>query len=175
MSQERYADDILRKFRMENCKSISTPMEPGARLSKAEGGSRVDQTRYRSLIGYLRYLCCTRPDLAFSVGMVSRFMEEPRSSHWKAAKRILQYIQGSKGMGLFYSMSKEYKLRAYSDSDWCGDIDDIKSTSGYVFYIGDTAFTWQSKKQPIVTLSTCEAEYVAASWCVCHAVWLNFF
>ena len=81
MSQERYADDILRKFRMENCKPISTPMEPGARLSKAEGGSRVDQTRYRSLIGYLRYLCCTRPDLAFGVGMVSRFMEEPRSSH----------------------------------------------------------------------------------------------
>ena len=66
-------------------------------------------------------------------------------------------------MGLFYSKSKECKLRAYSDSDWCGDIDDRKSPSGYVFYIGDTAFTWQSKKQPIVTLSTCEAEYVAAS------------
>ncbi|XP_074353044.1 secreted RxLR effector protein 161-like [Apium graveolens] len=158
---------------MENCKPVSTPMEPGARLSKMEGGSTKDVTRYRSLIGYLRYLCCTRPHLAFSVGIVSRYMEEPRSSHWKAAKRILQYIQGSKGMGMFYSKSKEYKLRAYSNSDCCGDIDDRKSTSGYVFYIGNTAFTWQSKKQPIVTLSTCEAEYVAASWCVCHAIWLN--
>ena len=61
----------------------------------------------------------------------------------------------------------------YSDSDWCGDIDDRKSTSGYVFFMGDTAFTWMSKKQPIVTLSTCEAEYVAASGCVRHAVWLR--
>ena len=61
----------------------------------------------------------------------------------------------------------------YSDSDWCGDIGDRKSTSGYVFFMGDTVFTWLSKKQPIVTLLTCETEYVAASWCVCHAVWLR--
>jgi hypothetical protein len=76
-------------------------------------------------------------------------------------------------LGLFYSKAKDYKLVGYSDSDWCGDIDDRKSTSGYVFFMGDTVFTWLSKKQPIVTLSTCEAEYVAASWCVCHAIWLR--
>jgi hypothetical protein len=76
-------------------------------------------------------------------------------------------------LGLFYSKAGDFELVGYSDSDWCRDIDDHKSTSGYVFFIVDTTFTWLSKKQPIVTLSTCEAEYVAASWCVCNAIWLR--
>ena len=76
---------------------------------------------------------------------------------------------------LFYSRTEDYKLVGYSDSDWCGDIDDRKSTSDYVFFTGNTTFTWLSKNQPIVTLSTCEVEYVAASWCVCHAIWLRNF
>ncbi|KAE8671027.1 hypothetical protein F3Y22_tig00112000pilonHSYRG00251 [Hibiscus syriacus] len=173
VSQETYAKEILKKYNMENCNPVSTPMEPGAKLSKFDGGERVDASRYRSLVGSLRYLTCTRPDLSLSVGIVSRFMEEPVYSHWKALKRILRYIQGTVSLGLFYSKAEDYKLVGYSDSDWCGDIDDRKSTSGYVFFMGDTAFTWLSKKQPIVTLSTCEAEYVAASWCVCHAIWLR--
>ncbi|KAE8721174.1 hypothetical protein F3Y22_tig00016637pilonHSYRG00095 [Hibiscus syriacus] len=170
VSQETYAKEILKKYNMENCNPVSTPMEPGAKLSKFDGGERVDASRYRSLVGSFRYLTCTRPDLSLSVGIVSRFMDEPVYSHWKALKRILRYIQGTVSLGLFYSKAEDYKLVGYSDSDWCGDIDDRKSTSGYVFFMGDTAFTWLSKKQPIVTLSTCEAEYVAASWCVCHAI-----
>ncbi|BAU02899.1 hypothetical protein VIGAN_11249500 [Vigna angularis var. angularis] len=108
-----------------------------------------------------------------SVGITSRFMEEPRYSHWKALKRILRYVKGTMSFGLLYTNSDHYRLSGYSDSDWCGDIDDRKSTTGYVFFMGDTAFTWLSKKQPIVTLSTCEAEYVAASWSVRHAIWLR--
>jgi hypothetical protein len=100
-------------------------------------------------------------------------MEEPVYSHWKALKQILRYIQGTVSLGLFYSKAEDYKLVGNSDSDWCRDIDDQKITSGYVFFMGDTVFTWLSKKQPIVTLSTCEAEYVAASWCVFHAIWLR--
>ncbi|KAJ3686893.1 hypothetical protein LUZ61_016057 [Rhynchospora tenuis] len=173
VSQEAYAKEILKKYKMDECNPVSTPMELGAKLSKFEGGDRVDASKYRSLVGSLRYLTCTRPDIAYSVGVVSRFMEEPKYSHWKAIKRILRYIKGTEALGLFYSNSEEYKLMGYSDSDWCGDVDDRKSTSGYVFYMGDTAFTWASKKQPIVTLSTCEAEYVAASWCVAHTIWLR--
>jgi hypothetical protein len=145
-------------------------MEPGAKLSKFDGEERVDASRYRSLVGSLQYLTCTRPDLSLSVGIIIRFMEELVYSHWKALKRILRYIQGTVSLGLFYSKAEDYKLVGYSDSDWCEDIDDRKSTSGYVFFMGDTTFTWLSKKQPIVTLSTCEAEYVAASWCVCHTI-----
>lgn len=173
VSQETYAKEILKKYKMADCNPVSTPMEPGAKLSKFDGGERVDASKYRSLVGSLRYLTCTRPDLSLSVGIVSRFMEEPVYSHWKALKRILRYVKGTESLGLFYSKTEEFKLLGYTDSDWCGDIDDRKSTSGYVFFMGDTAFTWLSKKQPIVTLSTCEAEYVAASWCVCHAIWLR--
>ncbi|KAG6409034.1 hypothetical protein SASPL_132064 [Salvia splendens] len=127
---------------------------------------------YKSLVGSLRYLTCTMPDILYATGLVSRYMENPTTSHFKAAKRILRYLRGTIDYGLFYSQSNDYKLVGYSDSDWAGDNDDRKSTSGYVFYMGDTAFTWMSKKQPIVTLSTCEAEYVAATFSVCHAIWL---
>ncbi|KAA0050234.1 putative copia-type polyprotein [Cucumis melo var. makuwa] len=107
------------------------------------------------------------------VGLMSRFMESPTTTHLKVAKRILRYLKGTLDYGLFYSSSKKFQLEGYCDSDWVGDTNDRKSTSGYVFFIGNTAFTWSSKKQPIVTLSTCEAEYVVAASCVCHAVWLR--
>ncbi|XP_061376199.1 uncharacterized mitochondrial protein AtMg00810-like [Gastrolobium bilobum] len=173
VSQEAYAKGLLEKFKMTDCNPVSTPMEPGLKLSKYDGGERVDLSYYRSLVGSLRYLTCTRPDLCLSVGIISRFMEDPRYTHWKAAKRILRYVKGTISQGLHYSKSDKYKLTGYSDSDWCRDVDDRKSTAGYVFFMGNTAFTWVSKKEPIVTLSTCEAEYVAASWCVCHAIWLR--
>jgi hypothetical protein len=92
-------------------------MEPGAKLSKFDGGERVDASKYRSLVGSLRYLTCTRPDLSLSVGIISRFMEEPIYSHWKALKRILRYIQGTVSLGLFYSKVEDYKLVGYSDND----------------------------------------------------------
>ena len=148
-------------------------MESGTKLSKFDGGDQVDASKYRSLVGSLRYLTSTRPDLLLSVGIVSRYMEEPSYSHWKVLKRILRYIRGTISLGLYYTKLNNYELVGYSDSDWCEDVDDRKSTSRYVFFMGHTTFTWLSKKQPIVTLSTCEAEYVAASWCVCHAVWLR--
>jgi hypothetical protein len=133
VSQETYSKDILKKNKMADSNPISTPMEPGAKLSRYDGGDRVDSTRYRSLVGSLRYLTCTRSDISYSVGVVSRFMEELVYTHWKALKRILRYIRGTESLGLFFSRTDEYKLVGYSDSDWCGDIDDQKSTSGYVF------------------------------------------
>ncbi|KAG6401917.1 hypothetical protein SASPL_138785 [Salvia splendens] len=136
-------------------------------------GEKVDPTLCKSLVGSMRYLTCSRPDILYATGLVSRYMENPTTSHFKAAKRILRYLRGTIDYGLVYSHTNDYKLVGYSNSDWAGDNDDRKSTSGYVFYMGDTAFTWMSKKQPIVTLSTCEAEYVAATFSVCHAVWLR--
>ncbi|KOM27543.1 hypothetical protein LR48_Vigan437s000300 [Vigna angularis] len=173
ITQESYAKDVLKKFKMDDANLVGTPMECGIKLSKDEEGEKVDPTLYKSLVGSLRYLTCTRPDILYAVGVVSRYMEAPTTTHFKSAKRILRYIQGTTSYGLYYSISNDYKLVGYSDSDWSGDMDDRKSTSGFVFYMGDTAFTWMSKKQPIVTLSTCEAEYVAATSCVCHAVWLR--
>ncbi|GJZ01586.1 retrovirus-related pol polyprotein from transposon TNT 1-94 [Tanacetum coccineum] len=173
ISQTAYAKEILKKSKMENSNPVVTPMELCTKFSKIEGGEPMDANLYRSLVGSLRYLTCTRPDLSYSVGVVSRFMENPKYAQLKALKRIMRYVKGTESLRLFYSSSKEYKLKGYSNSDWHGDVDDRKSTSGYVFFMGETAFTWASKKQPIVALSTCEAEYVAASWTVCHAIWLR--
>ncbi|KAG7565068.1 Zinc finger CCHC-type superfamily [Arabidopsis suecica] len=173
ITQEGYAKEVLKKFKMDDSNPVTTPMECGIKLSKNEEGEGMDPTTFKSLVGSLRYLTCTRPDILYAVGVVSRYMEHPTTTHFKAAKRILRYIKGTINYGLHYSTSNDYKLVGYSDSDWGGDVDDRKSTSGFVFYIGDTAFTWMSKKQPIVTLSTCEAEYVAATSCVCHAIWLR--
>ncbi|KAM1823768.1 hypothetical protein FF1_025765 [Malus domestica] len=173
ISQESYTNEILKKFKMHDCKPISTPVECGVKLTKHDEGESVDPTFFKSLVGSLRYLTCTRPDILYVVGLVSRYMENPTTTHLKTAKRILRYLKGTINFGLFYSSSSNYKLVGYSDSDWAGDSDDRKSTTGFVFFIGDTAFTWMSKKQPIVTLSTCEAEYVAATACVCHVIWLR--
>jgi hypothetical protein len=100
-------------------------------------------------------------------------MEAPTMTHFKAAKRILRYLKGTLDFGLMYSFPNDFNLVGYCDSDWAGDLDDRKSTTGFVFFMGNTAFAWSSKKQPIVTLSTCEAEYVAATSCVCQAIWLR--
>jgi hypothetical protein len=123
---------------MENCNPIATPMELGTKFSRYDEGEEVDANLYRSLIRSLRYLTCIRPDLMFVVGVSSRYMESPRTSHCKAAKRILRYVRGTVDLGQHYSKTNSFKIADYSDSDWCGDIDDGKSTSGFTFYVGDS-------------------------------------
>ncbi|GKD47729.1 retrovirus-related pol polyprotein from transposon TNT 1-94 [Tanacetum coccineum] len=158
---------------MDKCNPVGTLIEHKAKPSKHDRGKVVDSTLFKSLVGSLRYLTCTRPDILFVVGLISRFMEEPTTKHLKIAKRILRYIKGTVDYGMFYSISEDFKLVGYSDSDWAGSKDDGRSTSGFLFFLGNNAFTWSSKKQPIVTLSSCEAEYIAATSCVCHAIWLR--
>ncbi|PNX58518.1 hypothetical protein L195_g050950 [Trifolium pratense] len=119
------------------------------------------------------YLLATRPDLAFSVCLVARFMERPTEIHVAAVKRILRYVKGTVSYGLWFEKGKDDELVGWSDSDYAGDLDDRKSTSGYVFMVGSKAVSWCSKKQPIVTLSTTEAEFIAAANCACQAIWLS--
>ncbi|KAM1224199.1 hypothetical protein ACFX2G_044088 [Malus domestica] len=173
ISQQKYMRDILEKFNMDKCNIVNTPVATGLKLSKEGEGEFVNSTLYKSLVGSLRYLTITRPDIVYGVGLMSRYMETPRESHWLAAKRILRYIRGTLNYGLFYNFGEDEKLFGYSDSDWGGDQDERKSTSGYVFFLGSTVFSWTSKKQSIVALSSCEAEYVAVASTVCEAIWLR--
>lgn len=138
-------------------------------MSKFDEGEKVDPTIFKSLVGSLRYLTNTRPDILYAVGVVCRFVEAPTSTHLKAAKRILRYLKGTIDFGLLYSPSNNFKLVGFCDSDFAGDVDDRKSTIVFVFFMGGCAFTWSSKKQAVVTLSPCEAEYVDATSCTCHA------
>jgi Reverse transcriptase (RNA-dependent DNA polymerase) len=136
-----YAKEILKRFGMDNCNPIATLMALSTKLSRYDEGDKVDTNLYRTLIGSLRYLTYTRSDIMFVVGVESRYMESPRTSQWKATKRILRYVRGTVDLRLHYSKINSFKLAGYSDNDWCGDIDDKKSTSGFTFYARDIIFT----------------------------------
>ena len=101
----------------------------------------------------------SHPDLSFAVGHVSRYMQTPHESHWKAAKIILRYIRGTIQFGIHYSSGGKPLLVSFTDSDWPGDLDDRKSTEGYVFILGSGPVTWACKKQQVLALSSAEAEY----------------
>jgi hypothetical protein len=173
IGQEKYAKEILKKFQMENCKPTATPMNQKDKFSKEDGTARVNEEKYRSLIGCLLYLTATRPDILYATNLLSRFMHCPSELHMRAAKRILRYIKGTCSFGVKFMQCKTLKLHGFSDSDWGGFIDDMKSTSGFCFNLGSTIFSWSSKKQSIVAQSTAEAEFIAATAAVNQALWLQ--
>ncbi|KAG8487884.1 hypothetical protein CXB51_018820 [Gossypium anomalum] len=170
VSQKKYTKQILRKFSMKDCKPVATPAEPGMKLSVDSSREPVNPTLFKSIIRSLKYLTIMWPDIMYAVGIVSRYMEKPKQDHLIAAKRILRYIKGTMDQGLFYSHSQSSKLVCYLDSDYGGDLDDRKSTFEYLFHIGSATFSWSSKKQQTVDLSTCEAEYMAVATCTCQAI-----
>ena len=132
----KYANDVLKRFIMLNCKPVVTPIETGTKLSKEDDGSKIDPRMYKRLVGSLMYLTATRLDIMFAVSLISRFMETPKSTHWQAGKRILIYIVGITNFGIQYTSNSNLKLIGYIDSDFVDSIDDRKSTSGYVFSFG---------------------------------------
>jgi hypothetical protein len=146
-------------------------MQPKLKPKESEL-QRVDAIEYRSLVGSLRYLINTRPELTFSVGYVSRYMEDPHEDHLAAVKHILRFVAGTSDVGMFYPRSGDRaELQGYSDSDLAGDLDSRKSTTGVLFFHGSSLVSWQSTKQS-VALSSCEAEYIAAATTACQGVWL---
>ena len=172
--QRKYAHEVLERFGMRDCNPVTNPMVPGCKLSKdGNGEANVDTTDYKKLVGSLLYLTATRPDLMFAVGMISRYIENPTELHLQSAKRILRYLRGTLNLGICYKKGGTGSLIAYADSDYAGDVDDRRSTSGYVFMLGTGAVSWSSKKQPVVTLSTTEAEFIAAASCACQGVWMR--
>ena len=130
-------------------------------------------TMYKQLVGSLMYMAATRPDLMYVVCLLSRLMCTPTELHLQAGKRVFKYLNGTINLRVFYRKKGDGESKAYTDSDYVGDLDDRKSTSGYVFLLSEGAMSWSSKKQPVVTLSTTEAEFVAATSCGCQGVWIG--
>ncbi|KAI5345722.1 hypothetical protein L3X38_013599 [Prunus dulcis] len=114
-----------------------------------------------------------KPDIVHTVSVVSRFMNDPSNHHFAAVKRILRYVQGTKGYGIKYTQEKESILVGFTDSDWAGAIDDRRSTSGHVFFLGSRVISWSSKKQSTMALSTAAVEYILATSTACEAVWIR--
>ena len=173
ISQKKYVAEILDRIQMKDCNPVNTPSEFGMKLNKDNGGKNVDDTLYKQIVGSLMYLTATRPDIMHVVSVISIYMECPTEIHLLAAKRIFRYLQGTKEFGLFYKNGEKLDLFGFTDSDYAGDLDDRKSTSGYVLMMGTRAISWSSNKQPIVTLSSIEAEFVAATTCAFQAIWLK--
>ena len=172
LPQECYAKKLLKKFNMEDCKSMNTPLI-AQKHEQEEHNDAVDPTLYSSLVGGLLYLTATLPDLMFSASYLSRYLKEPMSKHLKEAKRVLRYIKGTSDLGLKFTATSGGKLIGYSDSDWGGCREDLKSTTGYCFSIGSAVFSWQTSTQDTIAQSTAEAEYMALSATANQAVWLR--
>jgi len=163
--QTKYIKELLKKFKLDDCKVMNTPMHPTCFLSKEDTVSKVDQKLYRGMIGSLLYLTASRPDILFSVCLCARFQSDPRESHLTAVKRIFRYLKGTTNLGLLYRKSLDYKLVRFCDADYAGDRIERKSTSGNCQFLGENLISWASKRKAIIAMSTAEAEYISAASC----------
>jgi hypothetical protein len=171
--QTAYAKRVVELAGLTDCNPALTLMEERPKLSRDSTAEEVDATQYRRLVGSLHYLAHIRPDLAFSVVYVSWFLQRPATEHQQTVKRIIRYVAGTLDHGLYYPRcpGAAHFIR-YSDSDHTGDIDTSKCTSGIIFFLGKCLVSWQSVKQQVIALSSCEAEYIAASTASTQAIWL---
>jgi Reverse transcriptase (RNA-dependent DNA polymerase) len=185
LDQSLYLNNVLARFNMTDCKPVSTP-ESMDKLTleqcpTADGEkTSMSDVPYDSLVGSLLYASIgTRPDIAHAVNAISKFIKNPGNAHWQAAKRILRYIKGTVNKGLVFTSSgisgNKLSVSAFSDSDWAGDVDDRRSTTGFVVRLGDSCVIWNTKKQKTISLSSAEAEYMALSSVTQEVKWVHQF
>lgn len=176
ITQKKYIENLLKKLKMENCKAVSTP---GPTFDLSVGNNSPCKAPYRETIGSLLFLASVaRPDIAFTVNQLSRYNENPNNDHWEGVKRLLRYLQGTKEYGLTFEAVEKCDVdfvQAYSDSDFAGDSESRRSTSGYVIMMNGTAIDWFSKRQSVVALSTAEAEFIAATEAIKQAIVMRRF
>ncbi|GJW01357.1 putative ribonuclease H-like domain-containing protein [Tanacetum coccineum] len=173
ISQDKYVDEILKKFGFSTVRIASTPIETSKPLLKDAEAEDVNVHLYRSMIGSLMYLTASRPNIMFVVCACARFQVTPKVSHLHAMKRIFRYLKGQPKLGLWYPKDSPYDLEAYSDNDYVGASLDRKSTTGGCQFLRSRLISWQCKKQTIVVNSTTEAEYVAATNCRGQVLWIQ--
>ena len=152
---------------------LTTSMLGWMKIGTQEASNPVGRGRYQCLVGKLIYLSHTRPDIAFIVSRVSQYMHAPIEEHMEAVYRILKYLKGTLGLGLFFGKNGERSIEAYKDADWAGAIDDRKSTSRYFTFVWGNLVTWRSKKQTIVARSTAEAGLRSVAHGICEVLWLK--
>ena len=181
INQKHYIEKLISKFKyLKDAKISDIPIQRNHKLTSELVDENenlrnlIDSTKYRQAIGNLIYLMtCTRPDICYSVSVLSRFMQEPRELHWRFVKRLLRYVAFTKDYSLIFLKNPSLDIVGYTDSDYASSIEDRRSISGYLFKYGNCPVTWNSSKQKTVALSSTEAEYVALTNAVKEGVWLK--
>ena len=182
LSQETYINKVLERFNMKNCSPSVAPILKGDRFDLNQcpkndfEREHMKNIPYTSAVGSLMYAqVCTRPDIAFAVGVLGRYQSNPGIDHWRAAKKVMRYLQGTKDYMLMYRRTYSLEVIGYSDADFAGCVDSRKSTCGYIFKLADGAVSWRSAKQTLTSTSTMEAEFVSCFETSSHGVWLKSF
>ena len=182
LSQETYINKLLERFRMKDCSPSVAPIVKGDKFSLKQcpenklQREQMTNIPYASVVGSLMYAqVCTRPDIAYVAGMLGRYQSNPGLDHWRAAKKALRYLQGTKDYMLTYRRSDQLEVIGYSDSDFAGCSDTRKSTLGYVFLLAEEAISYRRAKQSLIATSTTEAEFVSCFEATTQAIWLRSF
>ncbi|GKA18698.1 putative ribonuclease H-like domain-containing protein [Tanacetum coccineum] len=173
INQDKYVDEILRKFNYTDVKSAYTLVDLEKPLVKNKDGTDVDEHLYRSMIGSLMYLIASKPDIMFAVCACAKFQVTPKTSHLLDVKRIFRYLKGKPNLGHWYPRDSLFELVAYTVSDYAGVTQDMKSTTKGCQFLGNRLISWQCKKQTVVATTTTEAEYVAAASCCGQVLWIQ--
>ncbi|MCO5602312.1 hypothetical protein L7F22_056442 [Adiantum nelumboides] len=163
---------MLSKYGMVDCKPISMPLDQNVKLRADEGQVLEDVTMYRQIVGSLIYLTILRPDLSYTIGLESQFMQLFRKPRLDVVRRTLRYVSATLDYALFYEASTELQLSGFTHAYWAGSVCD-RRTSEFMFSLGSAAITWSSKKQPTIALSSTEAEYRGVAVAACEVAWLE--
>lgn len=183
LSQRKYIQDVLARFNMSSARSVTTPLNRGAPMTLDDCPQTQDDMDYMatvpylSAVGSLMYLAIgTCPDLSYAVGALSCFNSNPGKAHWQQVQHVFKYLIGTQDWSLCYGASREgTRLSVFSDSDYAGDLDSARSTSGFTVFIGSCLVNWSSKRQQVVARSTTEVEYIAANEAGSDGVWYRHF
>ena len=173
ISERKYTLEIIDDVGYLGAQPVSFPMEISLKLTNHQDNLLHNPSRYRRLVGRLIYLTITIPDITYSINILSQFMHAPRKPHSDAALRIVKYLKGSPGLGLF-SSSNSFTLKTYSDANWANCPITRRSTSCYYVCSGDSLISWKAKKQKTVSRSSSEVEYRSMAAATCELTWLRF-
>jgi hypothetical protein len=172
LRQSKYILDLLDRTQMTECRPYLAPCTSGSKMSKFDGEPLSSPAEYRHIVGALQYVTLTRPDIAYSVNQLCQHMHAPTSVHLTAAKRVLRYLKGSIDFGLQYGKGS-LTITSYCDSDWAGNPDDRRSTTGFGIFLGPNLISWSAKKQHVVSRSSTEAEYRSLSLATAEIFWIR--
>ena len=171
LSQRKYVLDLLSEMGKLEIKPCNSPLVPSIHLTR-EGETSKDPERYRRLIGNLNYRTITRPDITYSINVVSQYMSSLTVDQWAAVKQILCYLKGAPRRGILYCNHGHNRLECFTDADWVGSKEDKRSTSGYCVFVRGNLISWKIKKQSVVSRSSAKSKYRATTQSVCEIMWL---